>query len=189
MVKKKHPVINYCSTSHFNIINYMKFIKDITYNQFLILVSILIFTVFTGREFFPNEIQIWITTNLRVFSSSIFITLIARLIGILKSEDFEVTGSFIGIYTLQMYLSYFYDDKLSDFGTFYYYFTWLFPTMVFISRRYFKRIQRIENMLSELKNEIKQLNQVEGIDTQTKVYKDEDMVQLPDGTWEPKDGL
>jgi hypothetical protein len=166
----------------------MKFIKDITYNQFLIFISILIFTVFTVRDFFPNEIQIWITTNVRVFSSSILITLIARLIGILKSEDFDINGSFPQIYALQMYFSYFYDDKLLDSGTLSYYFIWLFPTMIFIARRYFKRIQRIENMLTELKNEIKQLNQVEGIDTPTKIYQDENMVQLPDGTWDAKDG-
>ena len=165
----------------------MSFLKKIKFPGFLSVLSILIFSVFFYKDYFSSEIQIWCEAHLKVFLSAILITLLSRLIGLLKSEDFENSDSFSILFSIQMMLSYFYNGK--DYGTSTYFFIWLFPTIVFIARRYFKRIQRIENMLTELKHEIKQLNQVEGIDTPTKVYKDEDMVQLPDGTWEPKDGL
>ena len=165
----------------------MSFLKKIKFSGFLIALSSLILCVFWFRDYFSSEIQIWIVAHLRVFVSAILITLLSTLIGLLKSEDFDDSESFHIVFSLQMILSNTYNGK--DYGTSTYFFIWLFPTIVFIARSYFKRIQRIENMLSELKNEIKQLNQVEGIDTPTKVYQDEDMVQLPDGTWDAKDGL
>jgi hypothetical protein len=163
----------------------MSFLKKINFSGFLSVLSILIFSVFFYKDYFSSEIQIWCEAHLKVFVSAILITLLSRLIGLLKSEDFENSDSFSILFSIQMFFSYFYNGK--DYGTSTYFFFWLFPTIVFIARRYFKRIQRIENMLTELNNEIKQLRQVEGIDTPTKVYQDEDMVQLPDGTWEPKD--
>jgi hypothetical protein len=167
----------------------MSFFKKITLSGFLIALSSLIFLVFFFRDIFSSEIQIWCKAHLKVFVSAILITLLSRLIGLLKSEDFENSDSFPVMFGIQIFLSYSYDGKLFDYGSSSYYFILIFPTIVFIARTYFKRIQRIENMLTELNNEIKQLRQVEGIVIPPKVYQDDDMIQLPDGTWEPKDSF
>jgi hypothetical protein len=165
----------------------MSFLKKINFSGFLSVLSILIFSVFLFKDYFSSEIQIWIVAHLKVFVSAILIIFLSILIGLLESEDFDDSESFPILFSLQMMLSYFYNGK--DYGASTYFFIWLFPTMLFIARSYFKRIQRIENMLTELNNEIKQLRQVEGIDTPPKVYQDEDMVQLPNGTWKSKDRL
>lgn len=169
------------------LIMYMSFLKKINFSVFLSVLSAVLILVSFNKDYFSSEVQIWIESHLKVFVSAILITLLSRLMGLIKSEDFEESDSFPALFSFQLFLSYFYDSKLLYHGTLYF-FTWLLPTIIFIARSYFKRIQRIENMLTELKNEIKQHNQVEGIDTPTKVYQDDDMVQLPDGTWDAKDG-
>ena len=124
----------------------MSFFKKITLSGFLIALSSLIFLVFFYRDYFSSEIQIWCEAHLKVFFSAILITLLSRLIGLLKSEDFENSDSFHILFSIQMTLSYIYNDK--DYGTSTYsFFIWFFPTIVFIARKYFKRIQRIENRL------------------------------------------
>ena len=93
----------------------MSFFKKITLSGFLIALSSLIFLVFFYRDYFSSEIQIWCEAHLKVFFSAILITLLSRLIGLLKSEDFENSDSFHILFSIQMTLSYIYNDK--DYGT------------------------------------------------------------------------
>ncbi len=123
-------------------------------NNIILIIYVISFILVLFSNFFNPEIKDWITDKLGTIFGSLILISIATFLSILHRDDFDnMTTKGLIILSFQILFSFGKHNIIKDINDYSVAMLVLFmPTFLFIIQNIFSRINRLEDILTEIKN-------------------------------------